>query len=219
MVRNGFLQISEYRGEHLKYASEIVALWPVCHAGTLPKCKWKLRIPAELRLVTCQDHIFGNRTFPVSTQILFCHTRTLEFNFRFLTTFTTCSSFTLAPTMLSECKFVLAFNYAPRNEDLWGGGCTDPVFLTSTIFASELSGSRPGHSIPVERAPDTNRMRDWVNPRGVLDAVDDRKFLTVPRLELQTLGCPICSQSPHRLQNPSPFFATVYYILFVSFAM
>jgi hypothetical protein len=56
---------------------------------------------------------------------------------------------------------------------------------------------------PWERAPGTHWIGGWVNPRAGLDDVDKRKFLTIPGLELLSLGRPARSQSLYRLRYPS----------------
>jgi hypothetical protein len=43
--------------------------------------------------------------------------------------------------------------------------------------------SRPCSFTPRERAPGTHWIRGWVDPRAVLDAVEKRKYLTLPGLE------------------------------------
>jgi hypothetical protein len=49
----------------------------------------------------------------------------------------------------------------------------------------EVSGQeRPGRFTPWERAPGTHCIGGWVGPRAGLDAVENRKFLTLPGLEL-----------------------------------
>jgi hypothetical protein len=46
-----------------------------------------------------------------------------------------------------------------------------------------------------------------VGPRAGLDDVEKRKFLTLPRLELQLLSRPTLSQSLYRLRYPgSPYY-------------
>jgi hypothetical protein len=45
--------------------------------------------------------------------------------------------------------------------------------------------------------------RGWVDPRAGLDEVMKRKFLTLPGLELRTLGRPARSQSLYRLRYPA----------------
>jgi hypothetical protein len=45
-----------------------------------------------------------------------------------------------------------------------------------------------------------------VGPRAGLDDVGERKFLTLPGLELRTLGYPARSQSLYRLHYPDSFF-------------
>jgi hypothetical protein len=43
----------------------------------------------------------------------------------------------------------------------------------------------PGRFTPRERAPGTHWIGGWVDPRGGLDAVEKRKFLPPPGLELR----------------------------------
>jgi hypothetical protein len=54
-----------------------------------------------------------------------------------------------------------------------------------------------------EGAPGTHLIWVWVGPRTGLDDLETRKFLTVPGLELRSLGRPACSQSLYRLSYPS----------------
>jgi hypothetical protein len=58
------------------------------------------------------------------------------------------------------------------------------IFLTSALAGSEWSASRPG----------THWTVGWVGPRAGLDDVENRKFLTLPGLELRLLGRPARSQ-------------------------
>jgi hypothetical protein len=67
-------------------------------------------------------------------------------------------------------------------------------FLTSALAGSEWSASRPGRLTPRERAPGTHWIGGWVDPRAGLDDVERRKFLTLPRFELRSLGRPGRSQ-------------------------
>jgi hypothetical protein len=76
------------------------------------------------------------------------------------------------------------------------------IFLTSAVAGGECSTSRPGRFNPGERASGTFWIGGWVGPRASLDAVEMRKFLTLPGLELRPLGCPDHSQSPYRLRYP-----------------
>jgi hypothetical protein len=46
------------------------------------------------------------------------------------------------------------------------------------------AASGPGRFTPVERAPGTHWIKGWVNPRAGLDDVENKKFLTLPGLEL-----------------------------------
>jgi hypothetical protein len=78
---------------------------------------------------------------------------------------------------------------------MWGSECIDPRFLTSAL--GEWSTLPPG-----ERAPGAHWIGGWVGPRTGLDAVEKRKFLTLPRLELRLLGRPARSQSLYRQRYP-----------------
>jgi hypothetical protein len=58
------------------------------------------------------------------------------------------------------------------------------IFLTSALVEDGWSVSRLGRFTPGERAPGTH----WVGPRAGLDDVEKRKFLTLPVIQLRTLG-------------------------------
>jgi hypothetical protein len=60
-------------------------------------------------------------------------------------------------------------------------GCTDPHFL-------DLDTSWRSCSCPGERGPSTLWIGDCVGPRAGLDAVEKRRFLTLPGLELWPLS-------------------------------
>jgi hypothetical protein len=64
------------------------------------------------------------------------------------------------------------------------------VFLTSALAAGEWSASRPGCFTPGEIVPRTHCMGGWVDPRAGLNDMEERKFLTPPRLQLRSLGRP-----------------------------
>jgi hypothetical protein len=76
------------------------------------------------------------------------------------------------------------------------------IFLTSALAGGEWSVSRPCRFRPGERAPGTHWIGSWVDPRAGLDDVENRKFLTLPGLELPTLGHLARSQSLYRLSYP-----------------
>jgi hypothetical protein len=50
--------------------------------------------------------------------------------------------------------------------------------------------------------PDTHWIGSWVDPRTGLDDVEERKFLTLPGLELRSLGRPVRTQSLNRVCYP-----------------
>jgi hypothetical protein len=64
------------------------------------------------------------------------------------------------------------------------------IFLTSALVGGERSASRPGRFTPGERVPATQWIGGWVDPIAGLDDVENRKFLTLPGLELRPLGFP-----------------------------
>jgi hypothetical protein len=52
---------------------------------------------------------------------------------------------------------------------------------------------------PGERAPGTHWIGGWVDSSAGLDDMEKRKFLTLPGLELRSLGRPARSHSLYRL--------------------
>jgi hypothetical protein len=77
------------------------------------------------------------------------------------------------------------------------------VFLTSTLVGGEWSASLPGRFTLGETASGTHWIGDWVDPTAGLEEIEKWKFLTLPGLELRTLGRPARSQSLYRLRYPS----------------
>jgi hypothetical protein len=63
-----------------------------------------------------------------------------------------------------------------------------------------MLASRPGNFIPGERASGTHWIRGWVDPRAALNDVEKRRFMTLPGLEVRSLGRPARSQSLYRLR-------------------
>jgi hypothetical protein len=53
-------------------------------------------------------------------------------------------------------------------------------YLTSALAGGEWSASRPGCFTLGEKAPGTQEIEGWVNPRVGLDDVEKRKFLPLP---------------------------------------
>jgi hypothetical protein len=64
-----------------------------------------------------------------------------------------------------------------------GGGGVSPHFLTSTLDGGELLASRPSRFIAVEEPPVPIDRRLY-RPRVGLDAVEKRKILPLPGIEL-----------------------------------
>jgi hypothetical protein len=54
------------------------------------------------------------------------------------------------------------------------------IFLTSALSGGEWSASLPGRFTPEERAPCTQWIGSWVDPRAGLDDVEKIKFLILP---------------------------------------
>jgi hypothetical protein len=79
------------------------------------------------------------------------------------------------------------------------------IFLTSTLAGGEWSASRPGRFTSDERAPGTHWIGSWVGPKPGLNDAEERKFSTLPGLELRPLGYPACSQSLYRLRYPGSY--------------
>jgi hypothetical protein len=81
-----------------------------------------------------------------------------------------------------------------------GSGCIDYIFLTSALAGSEWPASWPGRFTPGEKASGTHCIGGLVDPRAGLDDLAERKFLTLPELELRSLNGPAGSQSLYRLR-------------------
>jgi hypothetical protein len=71
-------------------------------------------------------------------------------------------------------------NEALRHEGVLRSGCIDPHCL-------DLG---PCRFTPGERTPGTHWIGGWVDSRTSLDDVENRRFLTLPGLELRPLGRP-----------------------------
>jgi hypothetical protein len=71
-----------------------------------------------------------------------------------------------------------------------GRGVQNYIFLTSALAGGDCSSSRPGRFTSEERAPGTHWIGGWVDPRAGFEHVQNRKFLTLPGLELRPLGRP-----------------------------
>jgi hypothetical protein len=76
------------------------------------------------------------------------------------------------------------------------------VFFTSALDGGEWSASRLDRFTLGESAPGTHWIEGWVNPRAGLDDVEERKFLSLPGLELRPIRRRARSQSLYRLLYP-----------------
>jgi hypothetical protein len=66
-----------------------------------------------------------------------------------------------------KVKLSLCFNWVPRHEGVWGEWRYSSTHtLTSVVDEGEWSASRPGRSIPRERAPGTHWIGGWVGPES-----------------------------------------------------
>jgi hypothetical protein len=57
-----------------------------------------------------------------------------------------------------------------------GRGCIDPHFLDIALAGGEWSTSGPGRFTPGEKAPCTNWIGGWVDPRTPVNDVEIRKY-------------------------------------------
>jgi hypothetical protein len=83
-----------------------------------------------------------------------------------------------------------------------GVGVYIHVILTSPLAGSEWSASRSSRFNPGESTPGTLWVGGWVVPRASLDDMEERKFFTLPGLELRPLSHPARSQSLYQLNYP-----------------
>jgi hypothetical protein len=75
-------------------------------------------------------------------------------------------------------------------EGVWGSGCIHPHFIDIGTSWRWLVSFTPRPLHPRERATGTHCIGGWVDPRAGLDDMEQRKFLTLPGLELRPLGRP-----------------------------
>jgi hypothetical protein len=62
--------------------------------------------------------------------------------------------------------------------------CIDPHFLDLGTNWMRMIRLTPRAAYPGERAPGTDCIAGWVDPKAGLDDVEKRKHLTLPELEL-----------------------------------
>jgi hypothetical protein len=72
----------------------------------------------------------------------------------------------------------LLIKYCDMNA--WGSGGIYPLFFTSAPDGGEWPVSRPGRSVPGERAFGTDLIGGWMSPIASLDAREKRNILLVP---------------------------------------
>jgi hypothetical protein len=82
-------------------------------------------------------------------------------------------------------------------EDIWGSGCIDPCFLISALVGSKWSASCSIY--PQGKSPQYALNKRLSGPQAGLDDMEKYKFSTLPRLKLQPLCRPACSQSLYQL--------------------
>jgi hypothetical protein len=80
------------------------------------------------------------------------------------------------------------------------------IFLTSVLVGGEWPTSRPGRFTPGERAPGTRWIGDWVGLRAGLDDLEERKFLTLPGLELRPSVVQPVASSYTDYAIPAPYW-------------
>jgi hypothetical protein len=85
------------------------------------------------------------------------------------------------------------------------------IFLTSALIGDEWSASRRCRFNSGVKSARYTWIGGWVGTRAGLDDVEERKFLTLPRLELRHLGRPVRSQSLYRLRYPGSSLITPNY--------
>jgi hypothetical protein len=88
------------------------------------------------------------------------------------------------------------------------GGCIHSRFLdlgTNWMWVVSFT-LRPVYS---GRSPGTHWIGSWVGPKAGLDAVEKRKFLTLPELQLRPLSRPSRSQSLYRLRYRGYFCSSI----------
>jgi hypothetical protein len=69
------------------------------------------------------------------------------------------------------------------------------IFFPSALAGGDGSASRTFRFTFGEGDLSAHSIGVWVGPRASLDDTENRKFLTLPGLELRPLGRPACSQS------------------------
>jgi hypothetical protein len=83
---------------------------------------------------------------------------------------------------------------------VWDNGSIDPHFLELPLVGGEWSASQPGLFIPGEMAASTRLIGVWVSPSARLDNVVKSKLLTLPGLEVRSIGRPDLSQPLYRIR-------------------
>jgi hypothetical protein len=93
-------------------------------------------------------------------------------------------------------------NEALHHEGIRGNGCLDPRFLDLGTRWRSVVNLCSGIFTHGEMAPGTYYVGGWVGLRAGLDDLEKRKYLTLPGLELRSLGRPARSQSLYLLGYP-----------------
>jgi hypothetical protein len=83
------------------------------------------------------------------------------------------------------CNYAITvLKEAPRRQDAWKNGSTIP-HIWLALGGREWLASRSDRFIPEDTAPDACRLEGWMGLRNGLDAVAERKFLSLPEIELR----------------------------------
>jgi hypothetical protein len=96
-------------------------------------------------------------------------------------------------------------NWALHHEGVWGNECIYPHFPDLDTSWRWVVSFTLLPLYPRERAHGTHCIGGWVDVRAGLDDVENRKFLTLPGLELRPLGRPSSRYTDYAIPTPIIF--------------